>query len=105
MRVMPKYQSAGRARPSAAVHARRTASNWNYQDARLVSKNTKYTRPADLAHQQGTEDTPMSRLHGLLRRINISQLHCNQVEVVTPWHPEWNAVAAMVEEALRSEAT
>ena len=54
---------------------------------------------------QETEDTPMSRLHGLLRRINISQLHCNEMEVVTPWHPEWNAVAAMVEEALRSEAT
>ncbi len=40
----------------------RTASNWNYQDARLVSKNTKYTRPADLAHQQETEDSPASSL-------------------------------------------
>ena len=46
------------------------------------------------------ENTPMSRLHSLLKRINISQLHSNQVETVTPWHPEWEAVSAMFAEAL-----
>ena len=38
----------------------RSASNWAYQDARIVSKNTKFSRGEDLAHQQGSEDTPAS---------------------------------------------
>jgi hypothetical protein len=48
------------------------------------------------------EDTPMVRLHNLLWRINISQLHCGEVETLTPWHPEWNDVNAMFDEALRA---
>lgn len=50
---------------------------------------------------QEDEDTPLSRLHGLLKRINISQLHCNEVETLTPWHLEWNEVAGMFEQALQ----
>lgn len=46
------------------------------------------------------EDSPMFRLHSLLRRINISQLHCGQAEVMTPWHPEWPEVSRMFEQAL-----
>ncbi|MES2706752.1 MAG: hypothetical protein V4726_09145 [Verrucomicrobiota bacterium] len=38
----------------------RSASNWAYQDARLVLKNSRLTRADDLAHQQGEEDTPAS---------------------------------------------
>lgn len=38
----------------------RSASNWNYQDARLILKSSKLTRADDLAHQQGAEDTPPS---------------------------------------------
>jgi hypothetical protein len=45
----------------------------------------------------------MSRLHGLLKRINISQLHCNGVEIVSPWHPEWSEVSAMFEQALQGD--
>ncbi|MDB6133990.1 MAG: hypothetical protein JWM59_2233 [Verrucomicrobiales bacterium] len=40
----------------------RSSSNWSYQDARLVLQNSKLTRPEDLAHQQGAEDTPASSL-------------------------------------------
>lgn len=40
----------------------RAAQNWAYQDARIVSKNTKYTRADDFAHQQGVEDTPAGSL-------------------------------------------
>jgi hypothetical protein len=40
----------------------RTASNWNQQDARLVAKGSKFTRAADLARQQGAEDSPASSL-------------------------------------------
>jgi hypothetical protein len=40
----------------------RTASNWNQQDARLVAKGSKVTRAADLARQQGAEDSPASSL-------------------------------------------
>jgi hypothetical protein len=47
------------------------------------------------------EDTPMFRLHCLLKRVNISQLHCGEVEIVTPWHPEWEEVNAMFCAALR----
>lgn len=49
------------------------------------------------------EDTPMYRLHSLLWRINISDLHAGRVEVVTPWHPEWDAVNAMFEAALAAQ--
>lgn len=47
------------------------------------------------------EDTPMSWLHSLLRRINISQLHCGGIETVTPWHPEWSQVREMFAKALK----
>jgi len=50
------------------------------------------------------EDTPMSRLHCLLKKINISQLHCNGVETLTPWHSEWSDVLRMFEQALRNES-
>ena len=50
---------------------------------------------------QEDEDTPMVRLHSLLKRINISQLHCGATETLTPWHPEWEEVNAMFNEALR----
>ena len=46
------------------------------------------------------EDTPMSRLHSALKRVNISQLHCSQPETVTPWHPEWEQVSSMFLQAL-----
>jgi hypothetical protein len=44
---------------------------------------------------ESNEDTPMSRLHSLLKRVNISQLHCSQAETVTPWHTEWAEVSEM----------
>lgn len=50
------------------------------------------------------EDTPMVRLHNLLMRINISQLHCGEVETLTPWHPEWEDVNVMFNEALEAHA-
>ncbi len=40
----------------------RASSNWAYQDARIIAKSTKFSRPADLAHHQGAEDTPASSL-------------------------------------------
>ena len=40
----------------------RPASNWNHQDARLVAKNTRFSRAPDLARQQGAEDVPASSL-------------------------------------------
>jgi hypothetical protein len=43
------------------------------------------------------EDSPMYRLHSCLRRINISELHCSNVETVTPWHDEWEEVRGMFE--------
>ncbi|MDB6082227.1 MAG: hypothetical protein JWN43_108 [Gammaproteobacteria bacterium] len=43
------------------------------------------------------EDSPMYRLHSCLRRINISELHCGNVETVTPWHDEWEEVRGMFE--------
>lgn len=46
------------------------------------------------------EDTPMFRLHTLLSRINISQLHCGAVETLTTWHPEWREVSEMFNQAL-----
>ena len=49
------------------------------------------------------EDSAMSRLHSLLKRINISQLHSNEIETLTPWHPEWIEVSTMFEEALLGE--
>jgi hypothetical protein len=48
------------------------------------------------------EDTPFSRLHGALERVNVSALHADEVETVTPWHPEWPVVSAMVSEALET---
>ena len=50
------------------------------------------------------EDSAMSRLHGLLKTINVSQLHSSGVETLTPWHPEWNDVNAMFEQALQGES-
>ena len=52
-------------------------------------------------------------IHRWLCRIHIDAdpnalgfyLACGAQQVATPWHPEWNAVAAMFEEALRGEAT
>ena len=40
----------------------RATSNWAYQDARIVAQNTKFSRAEDLAHQQGTEDSPANAL-------------------------------------------
>lgn len=48
------------------------------------------------------EDTAMSHLHGLLKRINVSRLHSNEIETLTPWHPEWGEVAAMFERAMKA---
>lgn len=49
------------------------------------------------------EDSAMFRLHSLLWRINISQLHCGEVETLTPWHPEWRDVNAMFVAALQGD--
>jgi len=46
------------------------------------------------------EDTPMTRLHSAFRRINVSNLHCDETETVTPWHDEWEVVNAMFDAAL-----
>jgi hypothetical protein len=54
-----------------------------------------------LSPMAGGRGHAMSRLHGLLKRINISQLHCNGVETLTPWHPEWAEVTTMFERALQ----
>jgi len=48
------------------------------------------------------EDTPMTHLHSSFLRINISNLHCNETETVTPWHDEWEIVAAMFNTALQA---
>ena len=40
----------------------RAASNWAYQDARIVARTTKFSRAADLARQQGVEDVPAGTL-------------------------------------------
>lgn len=40
----------------------RAGSNWAYQDARIVSRNTKFSRADDLAHQRGAEDSPTNTL-------------------------------------------
>jgi hypothetical protein len=42
----------------------------------------------------------MFRLNSCLRRINISELHCGNIETVMPWHDEWEAVRGMFEAAL-----
>lgn len=43
------------------------------------------------------EDSPMYKLHSSLVQINISQLHCCEIEVVTPWHSEWSIIRDMHE--------
>lgn len=46
------------------------------------------------------EDSPMSKLHSLLKTVNISQLHCGEVETMTPWNKEWPEVYRMFTRAL-----
>ncbi len=46
------------------------------------------------------ESTPMYQLHAKLKRINISELHNSQPQVVTPWHEEWDDVLAMFNAAI-----
>lgn len=41
------------------------------------------------------ESSPMYVLHSSLKRINISNLHNDLIETVTPWHPEWERVYQM----------
>jgi len=48
------------------------------------------------------ESTPMYRLHSLLRRVNISDLHNGETQVLTPWHTEWDEVCAFVSDALKN---
>lgn len=47
------------------------------------------------------ENSPMYRLHASLVRVNISTLHCSEVENVSAWHEEWPIVNAMFEAALQ----
>lgn len=47
------------------------------------------------------ESSPMYQLHSSLRRIDISQLHNGEIEVVTPWHPEWKIVSELFDTALQ----
>lgn len=46
------------------------------------------------------ENSQMYELHAHLKRIDVSNLHCDQVETVTPWHPEWEAISKMFNNAL-----
>jgi hypothetical protein len=46
------------------------------------------------------EQSPMYDLHSCLKKINISNLHSEAIEVVTPWHPEWETVETMFNAAL-----
>ena len=41
------------------------------------------------------EDSAMFRLHSALKRVNISNLHADGIETVTPWHPEWTEVETL----------
>ena len=46
------------------------------------------------------ENSPMYALHSSLKRANISNLHSDLVETITPWHPEWGAINQMFLDAL-----
>jgi hypothetical protein len=50
------------------------------------------------------EDTPMFHLHCLLKNVNISQLHCGQIETITQWHQEWSAVNNLFQRAIDNTA-
>jgi len=47
------------------------------------------------------ECSPMFEIHACLKRVNVSNLHSNMVETVTPWHPEWNFIHKMFLDALK----
>lgn len=48
------------------------------------------------------EDSPMYKLHASLIRTDISRLHSDCVEVITPWHAEWEVVSRMHDDAITS---
>ncbi len=46
------------------------------------------------------ENSEMAQLHEILKTVNISQLHCGEIETVTPWNSEWNLLNEMFSAAL-----
>ena len=51
------------------------------------------------------DQSPMIALHSLLKTVNISQLHCGEIETLTPWNIEWGAILALFESALSGSST
>ena len=61
---------------------------------RVEFRGTPYSKWAE------GEDSPMFSLHSSLKRVNISNLHNDLVETVTPWHPEWETIYQMFLDAI-----
>lgn len=46
------------------------------------------------------EASPMYQIHSSIVRANISNLHADGVETITPWHPEWRSISRLFSEGL-----
>lgn len=43
-----------------------------------------------------SESSPMFKIHSMIKKANISNLHADGVETITPWHSEWLEVYQMI---------
>lgn len=57
-------------------------------------------RGAPYSQWNKNESSPMYSLHSSIKQVNISNLHCNIIETLTPEHDEWNKIYQMVQNAL-----
>ena len=57
-------------------------------------------RGAPYSQWTESESSPMYSLHSLMKQANVSNLHNNLIETITPWHDEWNEIYQMAQNVL-----